>query len=299
MEKKLSKFRILAIISICLAVFACGCTGSGGENTESNDSDAVKVTVTILPQEEFVESVGGNLTDVFVLVPPGASPHTYEPTASDLTTVADSDIYVIMGSGVEFELSWLDKIKELNPDLVIINSSEGVSMISGSDDGEGGESFDPHIWLSPKNAEIITENIYEGLSEYDPQNAGAYRENADDYIAELKDLDTWISGEIESSGASVIMVSHPAWGYFARDYNLTQIAIEEGGKEPSPAGLQDLIDEALASNVTTIFVSPESATSNAVAIAEAINGTVVTANPLAGDYIDNLKAVAKAFSGEQ
>ena len=280
------EYFVFISILIVLAILAAGCT-SGAEEARGT----IKVTVTILPQKEFVESVGGDRVDVFVLVPPGASPHSYEPTPSDIAGVSESDVYVVMGSGIEFELLWLEKIKELNPGMTVIDSSEGVSLIS-----DGGVS-DPHIWLSPENAITIAGNIRDGLAGLDPENAEYYRENAGAYMADLGELDDEISEEIGSSGVKVIMVSHPAWSYYAREYGLEQIAIAEGGKEPSPAGIKKLIDEAVANDVKVIFVSPEFSEENARAIADEIGGSVAVADPLAEDYLENMREVSAAFSG--
>ncbi len=273
---------------IVLTVILSGCTST---EEPGPAGDTIKVTVTILPQKEFVERVAGDNAEVFVLIPPGASPHSYEPTPSDLAEVSESDVYVIMGSGIEFELLWLEKIRKLNPGMVIIDSSAGI-MPENS-----GDAPDPHIWLSPKNAIAITENIRSGLAGLDPENAEYYRENADSYISELAILDEEISGTIESSGTRAIMVSHPAWTYFARDYGLEQIAISEGGKEPTPAGIRYMIEEADKNGIKVIFVSPEFSDSDAKAIANEIGGSVAVADPLAKDYIENMKKVSKAFSG--
>jgi zinc transport system substrate-binding protein len=285
---------IFILVIISLFTFSCGCTGVEENGTGTPDSEeAIKVTVTILPQKEFVESIGGDNVDAFVLVPPGASPHSYEPTPSDLAEVSDSDVYVIMGSGIEFELLWLDKIKELNPGIAIINSSENVDLVYS--DSKGGP--DPHVWLSPRNAMKIAGNIRDGLSAFDPPGSEYYTENTASYISELEELDSEISNEISESGVEVIMVTHPAWAYFARDYGLRQIAISEGGKEPTPAGIKTLVDEALENNVSTVFVSPQFSTTDAEAIAVEIDGKVAIANPLAEDYLENMRSVSKAFSG--
>ena len=286
------KSLIFILVIIALFTFSCGCT-DGEENGATGNGGDIKVTVTILPQEQFVERIGGDNVDVFVLVPPGASPHSYEPTPSDLAQVSDSDVYVIMGSGIEFELLWLDKIKELNPGITIINSSEDVDLIYS--DSEGGP--DPHIWLSPRNAITIAGNIRDGLSAFDPFETEYYTENTASYIDRLEELDGEISSEIDASGVEVIMVTHPAWTYFARDYGLRQIAISEGGKEPTPAGIKELVDEALENNVSTVFVSPEFSTTDAGVIADEIDGKVAIVDPLAEDYLENMKAVSKAFSG--
>lgn len=196
-----------------------------------------------------------------------------------------------MGSGIEFERLWLEKIKKLNPDIKIIDSSTGISLVA-----DGAEP-DPHIWLSPKNVIKITKNIRDGLRKLDPENAGYYQENAESYISELQKLDEDISALIESSETRLIMVSHPAWIYYARDYGLDMIAISEGGKEPTPTGIKKMIDEANAHNIKTVFISPEFSEANARAVANEIGGSVAIADPLAEDYIANMRKVSKAFSG--
>lgn len=275
---------VLLLVAILLITACAGCTGEPAQETQDG---RIIVGVTIPPQEEFVRAVGGNYVDVIVLVPSGASPHTYEPTPGQLTALADAALYAEVGSGVEFELSWMDGIRAVNPEMVIVDCSEGIEIDAG----------DPHIWLSIRNAGTMVENIRHGLIEVDPVHEEEYRENTEEYLASLGALDAAISRQLAGGSRPVILVYHPAWGYFCRDYNLTQIAIEEDGKEPTPQGIERLVEQAKRLNITVIFTSPSYGTRNAGVVADEIGGSVVEADPLAADYLANMERVAGAFAG--
>jgi zinc transport system substrate-binding protein len=279
---------LLAAVLLVAAVLP-GCT-----NTQPSPPSSAETTVvvTIPPQQEFVERVGGDRVQVVLLVPPGADPHTYEPTPGQLAEVADADMYAAVGSGVEFELAWLDRIASLNPGMAIIDCSEGVDLIASPD----GRGTDPHIWLSPRNAGIMVENIYQGLAGVDPGNASYYRRNADTYLLDLDALDKEIAAALKGKENRTIMVYHPSWGYLARDYNLTVIPIESEGKEPAPRDIADLIRQAEEENISVIFASPEFSTRSAQAVAREINATVVLASPLEKNYLENMRRVAGAFA---
>ena len=143
----------------------------------------LKVVVTILPQAEFVEKVGGNMVKVTVMVPPGANPHTYEPTPRQLVEVSEADIYFQVGSGIDFERSFMRKIIEVNRRMLVVNCSEGIKIVDG----------DPHVWLSPRNAEVMVRNIYKGFAALDPENEEYYRRNMEVYVEELRKLDEAVS----------------------------------------------------------------------------------------------------------
>jgi len=247
----------------------------------------LRVIVTILPQAEFVEKVGGERVHVTVMVPPGASPHTYEPTARQLMDVSKAEIYFQVGSGVDFELTFMSKIVEINKRMLIVNCSEGIQIIGN----------DPHVWLSPRNAKIIVRNICEALVQVDPENEDYYRENMRSYLEELDDLDREIREILKNITDRRFMVYHPAWRYFAREYNLTQIPVEKEGKEPTVRGLMALIDQARELNRRVIFVSPQFDRKKAEAIAESIHGKIVFLDPLAKDYVENLRSVALKLAG--
>ncbi len=142
----------------------------------------------------------------------------------------------------------------------------------------------------------MVENIYTGLAAVDPEHQEYYRQNKDAYLQELESLDQEIRRAIEESGTREIMVYHPAWTYFANEYGLTQVPIEEDGKEPTPQGLERLIEEAKAENITVIFAEPEFSTRSAEVIAAEVGGRVVLVSPLARNYTANMRTVAEAFT---
>ncbi|HOI61127.1 MAG TPA: zinc ABC transporter substrate-binding protein [Methanoculleus sp.] len=273
---------IALYLIIAVLLLAAGCTGVDHREQDA----AIVVAVTIAPEQEFVERVGGDHVRVVLLVPPGADPHTYEPPPGILADVAGADMYAAVGSGVEFELSWKDKIAALNPGMLVVDCSRGVDLIS----------TDPHIWVSPRNAKVMVENICRGLIEVDPENATDYRRNADAYREELDALDAEIADALARSGVTKIMVYHASWAYFARDYGLVEVPIESEGKEPSPQRIEHLVRQAEEEGIRVIFASPEHSTRSAEVIAKEVNGTVVQVSPLAGDYLANMRRVALAFA---
>ena len=274
----------VACLLLGLMTAMAGCTGADGE---MEDNDRIAVVVTIPPQQEFVERVGGDHVRVILLVPPGADPHTYEPAPAVLAAVAEADLYAMVGSGIEFEIAWGEKIAALNPDMTVVNCSQGVEVIAA----------DPHIWTSPRNAKVMVENIRDGLIEADPENAEDYRRSAVAYLDDLDALDAEISALIAGSGVRVVLVDHPSWAYLARDYGFEEVAIESEGKEPSPKRIEHLIRLAEEEGIRVVFASPEHSTRSAGVIAEAIGGSVVTVSPLKKDYLDNMRQVAAAFAG--
>ena len=276
--------KVLPVFILLIAAFlGNGCI----DQTESQiDDGRTVIIVSILPQADFVEHVGGDKVDVIVMIPPGANPATYEPTASQLKSVSNAAMYVKVGSGLPFEEIWLDNICSANPNIVIVDMSENVNLISG----------DPHIWLSPRSAVVQVENIYKGLVAVDPENQEYYYRNKEQYINDLEVLDTDIIASLSDFEGRAFMVFHPSWEYFARDYNLTMTAVEIEGKEPSAGDMARLIETAKENNIKFIFVQPQFSTKSAEVIAKEIGGSVVAVDPLPQDYITNMRIVSNTFS---
>jgi zinc transport system substrate-binding protein len=265
------------VLALALALaFAASSCGS-----EKEESDKLRVVVSLVPLAGFVENVGGGQVDVTVMVPSGASPHTYEPTSGSLVAVSKADLFVKVGSGVEFELTWMDKVIDLNRSMLVVDSSRGVTIVGN----------DPHIWLSPLNARTMVENICSGLIEADPENESYYVQNKDDYLTQLDELHEEIRENLEGVANRAFMVFHPSWGYFAGEYGLEQIAVEIEGKEPSAKDMANLIEKALERNIKIVFASPQFNQQSARTIADEIGGEVVSIDPLAEDYITNMRRV--------
>jgi zinc transport system substrate-binding protein len=273
----------MVILSLFCGVLVCGCA----DQMPGNAGERIHIAVTIPPQKQFAESVGGDYVDVMVLVPPGANPHTYELTSGQLSKLSETALYAKVGTAIDFELTWMDEIVAMNREMRIVDCSEGITLIGG----------DPHIWVSPRNAKIMVEHIYEGLATVDPDRRETYRTNADRYQARLDQLDADIRELLGGRQGMQVMVDHPSWGYLAQDYSFVQVSIQKDGKEPSPRDIEDLVRLAKEENITVVFASPEFSTRSAEVIAEEIGGMVVLVSPLEEDYVRNMQTIAQAFAG--
>jgi len=282
-----SKTLYLRDLLFLLLVFCAACS------QKTDQSEKVSVVVSILPLAEFVERIGGDKIAVSVMVPSGASPHSYEPTPSQLVEVSKAQMYVKVGSPIEFELAWLDKILAMNREIAVTDASSGISLRGMS---LRDKEFDPHVWLSPKNAVVMAKNIYNGLISVDPDNRRYYKQNKEIYINELDSLDHLIRQLLRDKKERKFMVYHPAWSYFAEDYELVQIPIEVEGKEPTAKDIQRIIEQARTYAIKVIFVSPQFNAKSAEVIAREIKGRVVMIDPLARDYSATIGKVAEVLS---
>lgn len=245
------------------------------------DKTTINIVVSILPQVEFVKKVGQEKVNVTVMVPPGANPHTYEPKPDQLQKLSTAHLYAKVGSGVEFELAWMDKLLQLNKKMEVVDLSKSIEIIEK----------DPHIWLSPANAKQMTENFYQSLIKIDPANKDFYTKNKDAYLKELDELDSDIKKKLSLLKMRKFMVYHPAWIYFAKRYNLTEIGVEKEGKEPSAKAMIDLVKQANQEGIKVIFISPQFSSDKAKTIAREFKGQVVTVNDLSEDYVKNMQTV--------
>ncbi|HOV52515.1 MAG TPA: zinc ABC transporter substrate-binding protein, partial [Methanothrix sp.] len=225
------------LVVIALAALLCGCI-----SPEELPSGKINVVTTIAPQKELIKSVGKDLVNITVLVPPGAEPHTFEPTPSQMRAVANADLYIMNGAGLEF---WMDRLLQVNKKMLVVDTSKGIDLIWES----GGEA-DPHIWLSLRNAIVQLENIYQGLVQVDPDNRDFYLKNKEEYVQKLQSLDAELNQSFSNAHRKIFVVHHPAWTYFARDYNLDQVPLMENEKEPGPKYLGEVIDLARKNNIT-------------------------------------------------
>lgn len=275
-------------------------------------ADKPVVFVSILPQKFFVHQIGGALFDVEVMVKPGASPATYEPKPSQMAKLSSSSAYLAIG--VPFESNWLGKFRAVNPTMNIVHTEQGIAKISmvehlhdadhadhadHVDDVEGDAAehsdhgiLDPHIWLSPALVKKLAKNIVETLMEISPEHSAIFDANYRAFLEEIDKLDGELRELFRGKDNMQFMVFHPSWGYFAREYNLRQVAIEMEGKEPKPAQLLELIRYARENEIQVIFVQRQFSAKKAKVVAKEINGRVVIVDPLAENWFTNLRQVA-------
>lgn len=314
---------VWALLSAALlAPEACAAAGSAG--SAPGEQGTLRVFVSILPQKHFAERVGGDRVAVEVLVGPGRSPATYEPTPRQMTRLAAADLLVT--SGVPFEAVWLPRLARAHPDLAIVDGAAGIARLpmnghrhgdaeephaggheqhpttnagpgqdhAGHEPTSGGLA-DPHVWTSPANASAMAQRIAGALAAVDPAGARQYADGAAAFAAEMTALDIELGERLAGLAGRRFLVFHPSWGYFARAYGLEQVAIEADGKEPGARALAALIASARAEGVRAVFVQAQFSRALADRVAAEIGAEVVVADPLAEDYAANLRRVASAL----
>ncbi|MBN2322672.1 MAG: zinc ABC transporter substrate-binding protein [Spirochaetes bacterium] len=272
-------------------------SAAGPRSARANDA-RLEVSVSIPPQAYFVERIGGERVHVNVLVTPGTSPHTFEPTPRQVASLTGSNIY--FGIGLPFEERVVKKIKGRNTSFSFIRTDEGIirrpldlpagRTTDGDDHEEGG--LDPHIWLSVPEIRIQSVNIFEALADADPSHLDMYKTNLDRFLAELDAVDAALAEIFKPYRGRPFFVYHPSFGYFADRYGIVQVPIEIEGKSPTPKQIERVIGEAKAKGARVVFVSPQFDAKSAEIIAEAIGGSVVPIDPLAKDVLHNLEKIA-------
>lgn len=290
----------------------------------------LKVFVTLAPQKEIVERLGGDRVQVMVLVPAGADPHTFEPSPAHMKTLAASSLFFPIG--VPLEKNLIARIQSLNPQLQIVPMDRGLpkrlltdhrhgDKEPGSGKGEdehkhgheraevvsaeraassyehhvhaAGEP-DPHVWLSPPLVMAMARTTVLALMEADPEDRVGYEARYKNFLSDVAALDLEIHKLFQDAKPPrVFYVFHPSWGYFADAYGLEQVAVESEGKEAKPAHLKDIITSARHSGVKTLFVQPQFSTRSAKVVAKEIEARVEVMDPLAEKWMDNLRQVSR------
>ncbi|MGD9251515.1 MAG: zinc ABC transporter substrate-binding protein [Desulfobacterales bacterium] len=293
-------------------------------------ADKLPVFVSIVPQNYFVQQIGKDLVAVQAMVQPGASPATYEPKPQQMADISKTKIYFAIG--VPFENAWLEKIAAANPDMQVVHTDHGIDKRAMAahhhhdeehaeghhdtdhheaehghekdghhEEGEHDEDhhehagLDPHIWLSPPLVKIQARNILDALQKADPAHGSVYEANFKAFTAQIDQLDANLKKTFAGKKGLQFMVFHPAWGYFADTYGLEQVPIEIEGKDPKPAQLKELIEHARENDIKVVFVQPQFSTKSAELVAREIGGQVAFADPMAEDWMANLRQAADKF----
>jgi zinc transport system substrate-binding protein len=291
------------IFTVCLLFFSPGAAAA----------EKLAVFVSIVPQKYFVEKIGGDLVDVAVLVKPGANPATYEPRPQQMTRLSRTKIYYAIG--VPFESVWLKKITAANPEMRVVRTDAGIDKIPmgyhshsekqaqhhskqtppEKNSKHHRETPDPHIWLSPPLVRHQAESIFQALVHVDPANHSIYKGRYTEFANELAEIHQELTSLFDGKHGLEFIVFHPSWGYFADAYGLKQVAIEIEGKAPKPAQLAKLIAHCKEHSIKVVFVQPQFSAKSAELVAREIGGQVIVADPLAENWSENLRMVAKKF----
>ena len=282
----------------------------------------IPVAVSVPPQAYLVERIGGSRVRVEVMIPPGASESTYSPNPRQIVALSAARLYVRVGHpAFLFEPQSIDPFLAAHPEIRVVDMSQGMDLITAGEaegrpaphgffgargdageeeeaNGHGHPAGDPHVWVAPGTVRVAARNVLRALADLDPAHAALYRTNLGRLLEDVDALDREIRTLLAHAPGRSFMVYHPAWGYFAREYGLRQIAVEAGGREPSARQLIALIGEARRQGVRAIFVQRGFARKSAEVIAEEIGGRVVEVDPMERDWLSGLRAAARAFSGE-
>ena len=281
--KKLIYILTLFILSAC------------GNTTQKSEKPIL--TVTLEPLRYFTEAIAGDNYEVVSMVPKGSSPESYDPTPQQLVNLSKSQAYLRIGY-IGFEQAWMKKLEANCPNMKVYDTSKGIDLIRdkghwhGDHFHEGG--VEPHVWNSTQNALIIADNIYQALCELDSTHQEDYQKRLDVLKQTIRQTDANVRTLVENADRT-FLIYHPALSYFARDYGLKQVSIEEGGKEPSPAQLKALIETCRNENVHTIFVQQEFDQRNAQLIANELGVNIVSINPLSYDWVKEMIRIAEAL----
>jgi zinc transport system substrate-binding protein len=258
---------------------------SGCSIKEKPDSK-IEIAVSILPQEYFVSNIAGDLFKINVMIPPGASPATYEPTPAQMASLSKTDLYFKMGH-TGFERAWMDKLSSANDKMSIIDLSEGIQLIREHLSHQSGHhqhghegGVDPHTWLSPKNVKIISKTIHEALKAHYPEHSEIFDKNLSKFLNDLDSLDNYISTSLSDLNSRSFFTYHPSLSYFARDYNLDQHPLELEGKTPSSSHMKYLIDTGIENKIKVIFLQMQFDQKNAEVLANETGAEIVQINPL-------------------
>lgn len=276
MTRSMKKYLLLLTVALILA----SCT------TNPQDTRR-KITVTIEPLRYFTEQIAGDRFAVNTMVPQGGNPETYEPTTKQMVKLAESDLYIKVGN-IGFERTWMKKLSQNAPHTIIIDSSEGIELAPSSHG-----VTDPHTWMSTNNAKQIARNIYQALVSINERDSTSYRRNYEALIDTIETTDMRLREQLTRDKSQAFLIDHPALTYFARDYELLQIPVEEEGREPSAAQLKKTIQLAKDKKVKVMFVQKQFETRSTKIVSQEVGAKTIAINPLSHNWSEEMVSIAK------
>lgn len=292
--------RFLYLIILC--VILAGCKGTPQKQADSGKASrtekpavTVTVTVTISPYKYFVDQIAKGKVDVNVMVSNGNNPETYEPYAQQMMELSKSALYLKVGS-IGFEQTWMKKLQDNAPDMKVIDTSVGIKPAKTP-----GGNIDPHVWMSCSNARIIASNILKALCQLEPKNKAFFEKNYQSLLSIIDKRDSTIKESFKKDPDLVrkFVIYHPILTYFARDYQLEQLAIEEEGREPSAAQLKSLIERARKEKIKFCLIQAEFANRNTTTFINESHTKPMDINPLQGDWNRAMQEAALAVQGKE
>ena len=286
--------RIWGLIVFVMGMLAAAVLTTAGTPFSVGAQAKPTVAVTISPQAAFVREVAGDLVNVVTMMPPGANHETFSPPPQDMEKLSAAALYLAMGLPPE-RAGLLPKLAEMNKNMRIVDVQMEVAKTYAPRFFAPNDQ-DPHIWLSPKRAIVMVRMTAQELGAIDPANSATYTANAERYIARIEAADQEIQASFKTVWNRMFIVYHPAFGYFAEEYNLTMVALEEEGKEADPRRFREVIDMAKEKGIKVIFYQEDIDGRQSRTFAEELGGQAEKVSPMATDYVENLLRMARTFA---
>lgn len=244
----------------------------------------LEIFVSIAPQKYLVKRIGGTRVHINVMLQPGQSPETFDPAPKQIAMLSGAQVYFRIG--VPFESHWMQRMTIQNSQMHVVDCCDSMLV-----------DQDPHVWTDPDNAKIIVGIIKTTLNNLDPAGAALYDSNYRLLISDLDRLDGEIRSLLAQRRTDYFIVSHDSWGYYARHYGLKQLALESFGREPGPRSLSELVELAKGEGIHVIFIQQQHPARTAYTLARELDAKIISIDPLADEYIDNLYSVSRQIAG--
>ncbi|RJP69177.1 MAG: zinc ABC transporter substrate-binding protein [Candidatus Abyssobacteria bacterium SURF_17] len=292
-----------ACVLVLLLSLHVGCSG------EPQSTGRIKVAATVFPLYDIAQNVVGDRGEVLVLLPPGASPHTYDLTPQQARQLKGVRVVFKVGHGLD---DWTRAIGDIWPGVETVVVDKGIVPRLSNDSEEHDESaehahmreeMNPHYWLSVRNGEMIAKNIAEEMIRIDPAHEASYSANAERYLAKLSDVKQEIEAQLSGLPNKRIVTFHDAWGYFADEFGLEIVATFEPfpGKQPTPRYLAELQRRVRKLGIKVIFSEPQLSTETIAPFVEDMGLKLYVLDPLGGvegrnTYIELLRYNAQVIA---
>ena len=254
-----------------LLLFAFACSNNQVEDKK------ITIAVSIAPYKYLVKKIGGDRVDVINSIPVGATPHHFEPTPKLIQSISKADYYFAVGKNMEFEETWLSKLKGVNNNLSVYDLSQNVVYVNN----------DPHVWLGFSQLKTVTQNVYNSLSEILGEDKNYFTSNFEALIDSINLVEKELRSSFEKVGNKKLLVYHGSWTYFADEFGFEQISIEQGSKSSSAKEFKTILNEVKGNNVPVIFVDPQHSKESAKVIAKDLQINLETINPIPSSLLIN------------
>lgn len=314
---KMKKWLLCLTVFLTVSLFLAGCGGTEADNGDSSSDKQLKVYTTVYPLQFFTKEIGGKAVSVETIYPPGADEHTFEPSQKDMIKLAQSDLFIYVGLGLE---GFVEKTKDTleNEKVTLVAAGDSIHMDEKADNhakeenhGHTHGDIDPHVWLDPIYAKELAESIRNALVEKDPENEKIYEQNYEVLIQKLDELDSNFSEMAKQAEHKEFIVSHAAYGYWEKRYGLKQISISglSTASEPTQKDLESIVKTAKETGSNYIFFEQNVSSKLTEIVQEEIGAEALTLHNLSvlterdiknnRDYFsimnDNLESLKKAL----